>query len=395
MTTTLSRDYLELVWQLYADVSGKVQRRPVYTHLLDHALLSLELRRALGDDCGAADPRESFVHALQVLPAEPESGPWLYRGAAQAGWLAIQLAKGTGGGAPKSVANLSAIDDLLLGWLLDYPDSCDVDLPRGVLGLGVYALDHPDAGVRDKLLGAVLDVLDRRVERDADGVFIRLSSIPERQQDGSAGCRIIGVAHGTAGLVSFLSSVVMAADHCSDRARPMLDDALRWLLAQRVDVGYGVFPHRVELPESSARPTWCSGDPGAGLALDVAAQATGSAAAAALARDIARVVVDRPSTECGVCDATICHGAAGLVWYGHRLHEAGVPGAARLCREWAGWVAQHRDEDRLRYVSPWGMIRDVSFLEGDAGVALALLQATVGGSPAWQELLLAVPVGRP
>jgi hypothetical protein len=394
MTTTLDRAHLDLVWQLYADVSGKVQRRPVYTHLLDHALLSLELRRALGDDCGAADPRESFVHALEVLPTEPEAGPWLYRGAAQAGWLAIQLARGTGGGPPRTVSNLAAIDDLLLDVLLDYPDSCDVDLPRGVLGLGVYALDHPDDGVRDKLLGAVLDVLDRRVERDADGLFIRLSSIPERQRDGSAGCRIVGVAHGTAGLVSFLSSVVLAGDDGATRARPMLDDALRWLLAQPVDVGHGVFPHRVELPGSSARPTWCSGDPGAGLALEVARAATGSAAAAALAERVARVVVARPADECGVCDATICHGAAGLVWYGHRMHEAGVPGAAVMARSWAAWVAERRREDRLRYVSPWGMIRDVSFLEGDAGVALALLHATVGGSPSWQELLLAVPVGR-
>jgi len=392
MVSTLSRDYLPLVRQLSDDVSAKVARRPVFTHLLDHALLALELRRALGPDADVADPRDSFRAAMQTLGAEPEAGPWLYRGAAQAGWLALQLARDADGS--RAPAGLSTISDLVMSWLLDYPDTADVDLPRGVLGLGVFALNHPDRGVRDKLLGAVLDVLERRVERDDDGVFIRLAYAPEREQDGSAGCRIIGVAHGTAGLVSFLSSVVLARTGAEDRVRPLLDDALRWLLAQRIPSGgESVFPHRVELV-GPARPTWCSGDPGIALALDVAVRATGSPAAAETAADLRRVVLARPPERAGVVDACICHGAAGLIWYGHRLHaDHGLADGVRLAEHWAGWVAEHRAEDRLTYFGPWGMVRDVSFLEGDCGVALALLQAVVGGSPCWEELLLAVPVG--
>ena len=393
MAGTVSRDYLPLVLQLSEDVSAKVARRPIFTHLLDHALLALELRRALGPDAGVPDPRDSFRAAMQTLGSEPEAGPWLYRGAAQAGWLALQLARDAGGS--RTPAGLSTISDLVMSWLLDYPDTADVDLPRGVLGLGVFALNHPDRGVRDKLLGAVLDVLERRMERDDDGAFIRLAYAPEREQDGSAGCRIIGVAHGTAGLVSFLASLRMAVPGLDDRVRPLIDDALRWLLAQRIPGGSdSVFPHRVELAGQPARPTWCSGDPGIALALDIAFRATGSRAAAETAADIRRTVLARPPERAGVVDACICHGAAGLIWYGHRLHtDHGLADGVRLAEHWARWVAEHRAEGRLTYFGPWGMVRDVSFLEGDCGVALALLQAVLGGSPRWEELLLAVPVG--
>lgn len=396
---TLGVEYLDLVWQLYNDVSAKVHRKPIFTQLLDHALLCLELRRALGDDCGAADPKESFVAAMGVLPHEPEAGPWLYRGAAQAGWLAIQLARGTASTTPppstRPISNLTIIDDLVLSWLLDYPENADLDLPRGVIGLGVYAFAHPDRGVRDKLLTAVVNILEDRLDHDPTGTFIRLPSSPEREREGSAGCRSIGVAHGTAGLVSFLSSIRMSGSaSLAERTTPMLNDALRWLLAQRVDRGNGVFPHRVELAERAARPTWCSGDPGVGLALGLAAQATGSPAAHKASSDVARAVLSRPHDDSGVVDACLCHGSAGLIWYGHRLvGDLGLTGGAHLADHWARWTRTQREAGFLTYFGPWGMIRGVTFLEGDCGAALSLLAAVRGGDPCWQELLLAVRLG--
>jgi hypothetical protein len=385
-----SGEQLRLARRLYDDVSERVARHPSYTLWLDHALLGLEFRAALGADAGIADPQASFGEAMAALGRESDVGPWLYRGAAQAGWTAIQLAHSRGRAAP----DLRGIDACVLAWLDDYPDGCDIDLPRGVIGLGVYALAHPDPVARERLVAGVLSVIEARAETDAHGLFVRMADSPERAAEGSAGCRIIGVAHGGAGLVSFLASAVITCPAVRDRARPLLDEALRWLLAQRSDVGHTVFPHRVELRYSPSRATWCSGDPGIALALGVAATATGSAEAAAMARHVGLAVLARTDAECGVVDATICHGAAGLTWFGERMaRDLGLAGAESFAQHWSAWVEDHRAEDHLRYFSPWGMIRDASLLEGDAGAALVLLQAATGAAPRWEELLLATPVG--
>lgn len=387
---------LRLARRLYDDVGDQIADQPSFTVLLDHALTSIEFDQALGAEADILDPRVSFRAAMESLSAEPEAGPWLYRGAAQAGWVAAQLARGSAG----RTVDLTALDDIVRAWLADYPDAYDVDLPRGVLGLGVYALDHPDPVVGANLLDGVLAVLERRVEHDADGVFIRMSAAPEREKDGSAGCRIIGVAHGAAGLCAFLAAALaspLAGETVggSDRIEALLWPAQQWLLARRVDVEYCVFPHRVELADRPGRATWCSGDPGIGLALEAVGRATGSVEATAAARDVARAILNRTPGQCGIVDACICHGAAGLVWYGSRLiadPQADQARAARFVDTWLDWIADRRAEGPLLYFSPRGMVCDPSFLEGDAGVALVLLNSALGGPAPWQSLLLGQPV---
>lgn len=393
MTIAIEPEQLQLAHRLYQETAARIADQPSFTLLLDQTVLSMEFRRALGDDGSGrgaiADPRASFAEALHALASETDVGPWLFRGAAQAGWTGIHLARSMGVAPPK----LGTIDEIVMAWIRDYPDAYDIDLPRGVLGLGVYALVHPEPQIRETLVSAVLDVVEQRVERDRNGAYFRMAQSPERAKDGSAGCRIIGVAHGTAGLASFLGSVVLGCPAARDRASALLSDAVRWLSAQQAGVGHTVFPHRVEVRYTPSRATWCSGDPGIALALGVAARAGGSAEIGSLARHVGEAVLARTDAECGVVDACICHGAAGLLWFGHRMRtDFDLPGARDFTATWSQWIEDRLAEDHLRYFSPWGMIRDVSFLEGDAGAALALLQAAVGGSPSWEQLLLAVPI---
>lgn len=381
MSTSTKTDLVSLARTLADDTFAHVAEHPTFSTLLDASLLAMELRRTLGQSA-AIEPLDALVQALDVLPSEAAAGPWLYRGAAQAGWLAHRLSEHEG-----TRIGTTAIDALVLESLLDYPDTADIDLPRGLLGLGVYGLWHPLDAYRRRSLEAALDVLERRVEHDRDGVHVSTVPLPERVADGSAGTRMVGVAHGTAGLAAFLATAAVRVPEAAERIRPMLDGAFEWLLARRQDDGHGVFPHRVELP-GRARPTWCSGDPGVGTALRLVHAATGDARAAELASHVERMVLARDADDCGVVDACICHGAAGLVWYGTELadrHE----GAAALVDRWSAWISDRRTEGRLRYFGPWGMIPDPSFLEGDAGAALALLQAATGVRGTWRQLILA------
>uniref|UniRef100_UPI00036FC5E0 lanthionine synthetase LanC family protein n=1 Tax=Nocardiopsis halotolerans TaxID=124252 RepID=UPI00036FC5E0 len=294
------------------DMAAGVREAPTFPLLLDQALVRMEFTRALGEEHGAED---SFREATALLRSGGGTGPWLYRGAAQAGWTALQLARARG----TEPSGLGPVDDTVLRWIADYPDGGEVDLPMGLLGLGVYALAHPDAGFRDKATSGILDVVEDRVEHDGDGLFVRLGDSPARRADQSARCRVLGAAHGTAGLVSYLASAAGTAS--APRARSLLDDAVRWLRAQRGDFAHALFPHRVETRYAPARATWCSGDPGVALALHTAAGATGDPRDAGLARATAGAVVTRPGDDCGITDGCLCHGAAGLVWFGRRAHD--------------------------------------------------------------------------
>jgi hypothetical protein len=375
---------LALARRFLDDMDAHVREAPTFPLLLDQAVTRMEFTRALGEEHHA---EESFAAAMDLLRAGGGAGPWLYRGAAQAGWTALRLARARG----TEPAGLGAVDDTVLRWITDYPAEGEVDLPMGVLGLGVYALAHPDAGFRDKATAGVLDVVEERVERDDDGLFLRLSDSAARRADGSALCRVLGAAHGTAGLVSYLASAAGTA--CAPRARPLLDGTVRWLRARRGGFTHSVFPHRVETRYSPARATWCSGDPGIALALTAAAGVTRDPDDAELARETAAAVVTRPEEDCGIMDGCVCHGAAGLVWFGRRAHDDhGLAEGLECARRWTLWLARRREEGPLTYANPAGMVRDASFLEGDAGVALSLLYAATGTRPDWEQLVLAAPV---
>lgn len=311
--------------------------------------------------------------------------PWLYGGgAAQLGWVSVQL------GRPDPA--LPSWDRIVADTVAAFPAEHDVDLPFGLLGLGVHALAHPDRTARATLVDGVLDVIAGRAEHDVDGMFIRLVDAPHRQQDGSAGLVLLGVAHGAAGLVSFLASVAQAGLPGSARAHRLLSAAVRWLLRQRVPdearwVRTGHQPHRL---------TWCYGDPGIALALSVVSRATGSATIAAAAAEITANALARPPAEAGILDATICHGAAGLIWFGHRVStQTGDSAARRFTRTWVAHVAEQRVAGPLRYVRQDGSERNHSFLEGDLGVALALHYVATGAAPAWEQLLLGCRIEPP
>jgi class I lanthipeptide synthase len=384
-------EQLRLARLLYADGSAGARGDAVFGLYLDLALASLEMSHALREEFPA---RESFHTAMDILRASRRVGPWLYNGAAHAGWTAIALSRFTG----TAESALDAVDQVVLGWLADFPADRDVDLPTGLLGLGVYGLVHPSPAVRRTITAQVLDVIDARVEDD-DGIFVRLVANPPRLRldPHLVGQRDLGVAHGNAGLVSYLASVVMSDLPERERAEVLLREALRWLLRQRSDGLETVFPSSVEMRYATSRSAWCYGDPGVSLALTLAAAALEDAEAAAAARQAAAAAVARPPTLTRVMDGCLCHGAAGLCWFGRRAAtDFGLPGGAGLVAHWSGYLSEQRSRGPLIYRSVEGEHRNATFLEGDLGAALALMYVATGVRPfCWEQRLLVVPVTAP
>jgi hypothetical protein len=127
------------------------------------------------------------------------------------------------------------------------------------------------------------------------------------------------------------------------------------------------------------RPSWCYGTPGLARAQQLAGIATGDVRRRRLAEHTLAAAASDPSQLAWIVDASLCHGWAGLyqtVWRAAR--DALTPAiGASLPHLAAQLTCAEQGED-------------IGFLEGDAGVALALGTATRDASPVcgWDACLL-------
>jgi hypothetical protein len=203
-----------------------------------------------------------------------------------------------------------------------------------------------------------------------------------------------------AGPIALLGSVCGAGVEQAT-ARPLLDGAVRWLLAHSMPSEAGpTFPLWVApgLEPLPARSAWCYGDPGIAAALLVAARGVGDASWEQSAVELACRAAQRPPAETGVLDACFCHGSAGLAHVYNRMYQAtGEPRLGRAAVYWlertldfyrlaraAGdsWVQGSRDPARQE---PW---TGIDVVDGAAGVALVLLAATTSVEPTWDRMYL-------
>lgn len=250
------------------------------------------------------------------------------------------------------------------------------DLVSGLTGLGVYALERLPRPAARLALERIVSQLHVLADDDGDGVrwftpARLLPPDPRRLSPGGHGD--LGMAHGAAGIVAFLARF-RAAFAPPVPAADLLDDAVAWLLAQQLPAGSTsrfpswLAPGRPQAPPP-ARTAWCYGDPGVAAALLAAGRRDEALAVAAAA-------ADRPADETRVLDAGLCHGAAGLCHVFNRLYQATGDEALAV-------AARHWFEEALGLP-----VAGPGFLEGEAGMGLALLAAATGIEPAWDRILL-------
>jgi lantibiotic modifying enzyme len=264
--------------------------------------------------------------------------------------------------------------------LLDDPQLERHDLVSGLAGLGVFALERLPRPPARLALERVVTHLGRLAEVDGHGVrwFTPPYLLPpEPRRLAPAGHWDLGMAHGAAGVVALLAHA-RAAIPLPAPEDDLLDGAVTWLLDQRLPVGsasrYGAWLATGQAPVP-ARTAWCYGDPGVAAALLAAGRRQE-------ALEVARAAARRPTEQTGVVDGGLCHGAGGLLHVFNRLRQATGDGVlADAARHWF----------EAALVLP---TREPGFLEGAAGLGLALLAAATDVEPAWDRiLLLSGPVG--
>ena len=278
------------------------------------------------------------------------------------------------------------------------------DLVGGLAGLGVYALERLPRSSARECLTRVVAHLAETAERRPTGIAWR--TLPHPVESGELRdpdpdlLFNLGVSHGVPGVIGMLAGACFAG---IGEARPLLDDAVAWVLTQKLPPGAGsVFPDEAAaLPEETAEPSrvaWCYGDLGISASLLAAARAVGETGWEREALALARSAAARSIADAGSSDACLCHGAAGNGHLFNRIHQAtGSPVFAEAARSWfLEALDQARPEApfggfQTRAMNPQGELGwqdEPGFLKGAAGIGLALLAAVTPVEPAWDRVLL-------
>lgn len=344
-------------------------------------------------ELGEGDAALAWLDRALDGAAEHQPNALLYPGTVGIGWALAYLE----GGLVDPDPDDNDVDELVdIAVTRNWPSA---DLIRGVTGAGVYLLERGrDTARAAQRLAEMATTTDKGTTWWVDPA----TCLPERAEAYPEGYYDVGIAHGQAGTVAFLAHAVAAGD---ETARPLLEQAAEWLLAHRLPDGTGpgrypsIVPHD-DRPYFGSRLAWCYGDPGVAVALLAAGRALGDDRLLKEGYDLAVDAAGRRGEDGGVRDAPLCHGSAGLVQIFRRLHEqTGDERVADAARHWFDVaLAQRRAGEP---VAGYGSIRPgndfeyeplAGFLEGAAGVALALHSAVTGQDNGWDSLLLTKPV---
>jgi lantibiotic modifying enzyme len=349
----------------------------------------------------AAEARlAASLDAVTNVPSEAS----LYTGFSGIGWTVAHLMRR---GLTERV-DLTEIDDALIERVTARHDE-PVDVVFGLAGYGVYfleRLDHP-AG-RHGLRLVVQSIVDSAVLRPEGACWFTPGRFlsAHRRTFAPDGLYDLGLAHGVPGVIAILAAAEKAVGP-SPGARDVLAAAVRWVLSHRDASGpWSEYPYWSPAggarQEGTSRLAWCYGDLAVGSALLVAASAMADAGLRQTALATLRRAAGRPIDKSGVVDACLCHGAAGITQIFHRVAaatgDACVGAAARTWLEVAlsqrlessgvgGYVYKHQ----VNLDSPAVDRPDQGFLQGAAGIGLALLSALVPTASDWEICLALGP----
>ncbi len=231
---------------------------------------------------------------------------------------------------------------------------------------------------------------------------------PGYEEQAPHGMYNLGFAHGLPGIVSALCAAAAAGIGGPGPAE-RLEQTTSWLVEHRLtdEVPGAAWPNLLRAEEGTglpvaplgqhaARAAWCYGAPGIGIALLSAAKVLGDTGLEAIAVGALQRVVDWAPAERNVFSPSLCHGHAGLLAVYQRAHA--VTGSASLrpmAEDALSTVLSLADEARPYVVAdeirPGEFADDPGFLNGAAGVLLALCGALAPRATGWDEVFFLTP----
>ncbi|MGH3854056.1 MAG: lanthionine synthetase C family protein [Pseudonocardiaceae bacterium] len=266
----------------------------------------------------------------------------------------------------------------------DRPALAEFDLIRGLTGLGAHHLHHDP---HHDIAAAVLSYLVRLTEPlpgHTDGLpgwWTDLAPTGYPSPDWPGGHGNFGMSHGIAGPLALLSLAlrrgVVVEGHTDAITR-----ICTWLDTWQQEHRRGPWwPGIITLDDvhnghlrqpTPSRPAWCYGTPGLARAHQLAGLATSDTARQQTAETAMLGCLRDPAQLARIVDNGLCHGMAGVFQTAWRMAaDAHTPDiAAELPCLSARLLTQHRRAPE-----------DTEFLDGHAGIALALHTAGTNTAP--------------
>lgn len=358
-------------------------------HFADEVSLD-RARQYLGQSCSA----------LGEFPIHPRAG--LFQGLPGVALASHQLRSlGTG----LDEESLDAVDAIILEQAGSWIPQHGYDLVSGLVGLGVYGLRRAASERGVAIVDAVLARLDELSVELGTGtgwLTTRAPGSPAAYSSRFGESYIdIGVAHGVAGVVAFVSRAHRAGIRHA-RSLAMLEGAVRLIQHSMTLTSGGGAPAAIDARAEQAfsnLPAWCYGSLGVSHALLSASQVLGCTrlrlAAIELAISGTEHLLGRPDADCSVC-----HGLAGQAHLANRLFEStGDPRLLDLARRSITSLLAARAPGkslggyRSRIPDPRGheapeMGLSPFWLLGSSGIGLVLLAALGARSISWDDALL-------
>lgn len=258
----------------------------------------------------------------------------------------------------------------------------------------LYRLDRQGVAAD---LGKYLEAFEGAALREDDG-SLKWESVIIKEK-GTRGINL-GLAHGMPGLYSMLGKMMEKGIE-PEKTLKLIEGTVKFLLKQRLDRNRSLsnFPYSIANGEApiASRLAWCFGDLGIGISLWLTGRRINRPEWQSLALDI---MLDstrrRDLKENRLVDAGLCHGTAGVAHIYNRMYQySGLPEFRNAANYWFNQtlsMATHHDGlagyKAFRTDNLGGYAPEVGFLEGIAGIALAMIAATSPIEPMWDECLL-------
>ena len=250
-------------------------------------------RRDMFPDVAAAPTRRAVNWLLGLNPEGPDELPGLHFGRAG---VALALAEVAAAGVVEKTTDLEGWVAKALNARLDWPD-----VTHGAAGQGIAAIAAGELLGRQDLIDQASRCADYLIANQSpDGTW----RLPEGVQ-GIAGESFTGFAHGTAGIVYFLSEAHRRT------SRDDLENAWRLGAQWLIDQSELVSDARIWRYSDSKKDPWrwwCHGSPGIALTFLRLFESTGETQFA----DVAREALLQHSVETRFHNLSQCHGLAGL-----------------------------------------------------------------------------------
>jgi lantibiotic modifying enzyme len=308
---------------------------------------------------------------------------------------------------------LGPIDDYVERLLVQRKDYRDCSYSYGLTGLGVYYIERYlcDDLKSAYFLRLILDRIKDIAVRDEHGVAWA-DTVQELRRPGGAFFNL-GLAHGSAGILSFLVSLQSLKIDTTGTAVSLAEEAASWIINKRhPSPQYSQYPsmsQKIRVLGDRSRLGWCNGDLSVAVALAKLYQVTAKSEYTDHATELA-IFSSRRTPENGLLkidgtppqiDPTFCHGTSGIAYIlGKLASQTGAPELQESSQKWweLTFAMADKSEGRSGRFNCYYHYKEgapevywensFSLFRGSSGIGIMLSSLDSTGDSSWERAVL-------